>query len=223
MQKGLRFKHTLVTLFSILALALAGCDSGSESRSSSEAEPSPGSPTASTAAVTEPTTDEETAPHAGQAAQQAVNQAASVDAKEAYTSALRAARPTGELASCEPTQSDMLGPFYEPDAPVRTSVGSGYLLSGAVLAAGSCEPIRNAQIEFWLANPEGAYDDAHRAMVPAEGEYRFESNVPGPHENRPPHIHIRATAPGYQELVTQHYPSTGQTEAVFNLILRPIA
>jgi protocatechuate 3,4-dioxygenase beta subunit len=47
----------------------------------------------------------------------------------------------------------MLGPFYEPDAPERTSVGSGYVLSGTVLAAGSCEPIRDARIEFWLTDP----------------------------------------------------------------------
>jgi protocatechuate 3,4-dioxygenase beta subunit len=115
----------------------------------------------------------------------------------------------------------MLGPFYEPDAPVRTSVGSGYVLSGAVLAADSCEPIRDAQIEFWLANPEGVYDDAHRATVPAEGEYRFESNVPVPYQGRPPHVHLRVTAPGYQELVTQHYPDAGQTEATFDLVLEP--
>jgi len=52
----------------------------------------------------------------------------------------------------------MLGPFYEPDAPVRTSVGSGYVLSGAVLTAAECKPIRNAHIEFWLANPRACYE-----------------------------------------------------------------
>ena len=56
-------------------------------------------------------------------------------------------------ANCKPTQPDMLGPFYEPGAPVRTSVGSGYELSGTVLAAKECKPIPNAHIEFWLANP----------------------------------------------------------------------
>jgi hypothetical protein len=40
----------------------------------------------------------------------------------------------GRSADCKPTQPDMLGPFYEPGAPVRTSVGSGYELSGRVLA-----------------------------------------------------------------------------------------
>src|SRR3712207_128714 len=45
----------------------------------------------------------------------------------------------GGPADCKPTQPDMLGPFYEPDAPVRTSVGSGYVLSGTVLAADDCK------------------------------------------------------------------------------------
>jgi protocatechuate 3,4-dioxygenase beta subunit len=127
----------------------------------------------------------------------------------------------GEHANCRPTQPDMLGPFYEPDAPVRTSIGSGYVLSGAVLAADDCKPIRNARIEFWLANPRGEYDDAHRATVFAgeRGEYRFESNVPVSYGGRPPHIHVRVTAPGFEELVTQHYPEPDQTKANFNLVL----
>jgi protocatechuate 3,4-dioxygenase beta subunit len=115
----------------------------------------------------------------------------------------------------------MLGPFYEPGAPVRKSVGSGYVLSGAVLTAAECKPVSNAHIEFWLANPRGEYDDAHRATVFAgqRGEYRFESNVPVSYGDRPPHIHVRVTAPGYEELVTQHYPERGQRKANFDLVL----
>jgi catechol 1,2-dioxygenase len=127
----------------------------------------------------------------------------------------------GRSAECKPTQPDMLGPFYEPGAPVRTSVGSGYVLSGAVLAAEECKPIPNAKIEFWLANPRGEYDDAHRATVIAgqRGGYRLESNVPVSYSGRPPHIHVRVTAPGYEELVTQHYPERGQRKANFDLVL----
>jgi protocatechuate 3,4-dioxygenase beta subunit len=124
-------------------------------------------------------------------------------------------------ADCKPTQPDMLGPFYEPGAPVRTSVGSGYVLSGTVLATEECKPIPNAHIEFWLANPSGEYDDAHRATVLAgkRGEYRFKSNVPVSYGGRPPHIHVRVRAPGYGELVTQHYPERGQRKANFDLVL----
>ena len=126
-----------------------------------------------------------------------------------------------EPADCKPTQPDMVGPFYEPGAPVRTSVGSGYDLSGTVLAAEECKPIPNAHIEFWLANPRGEYDDAHRATVLAgkRGEYRFESNVPVSYGGRPPHIHVRVRAPGYEELVTQHYPERSQRKANFDLVL----
>jgi catechol 1,2-dioxygenase len=104
---------------------------------------------------------------------------------------------------------------------VRTSVGSGYELSGAVLAAQVCTPIPNARIEFWLANPRGHYDDAHRATLFAgeRGEYRLESNLPVSYGGRPPHIHVRVRAPGYEELVAQHYPERGQREANFDLVL----
>ena len=123
--------------------------------------------------------------------------------------------------NCKPTQPDMLGPFYEPGAPVRTSVGSGYVVSGTVLAAEECKPIPNTHIEFWLANPRGDYDDAHRATVLASkrGEYRFKSNVPVSYGGRPPHIHVRVRASGYEELVTQHYPQRGQRKANFDLVL----
>jgi protocatechuate 3,4-dioxygenase beta subunit len=127
----------------------------------------------------------------------------------------------GGYADCKPTQPDMLGPFYEPGAPVRTSVGSGYVLSGAVLGAEECKSIPKARIEFWLANPRGDYDDAHRATVFAgqRGEFRFESNVPVSYGGRPPHIHVRVRARGYEELVTQHYPERDQRKANFDLIL----
>jgi catechol 1,2-dioxygenase len=127
----------------------------------------------------------------------------------------------GRSVDCKPTQPDMLGPFYEPGAPVRTSVGSGYVLFGRVLAAAECKPIPNAQIEFWLANPRGDYDGAHRATVFADksGEYRLESNVPVSYGGRPPHIHVRVRAPGYEELVRQHYPERDQRKANFDLVL----
>jgi protocatechuate 3,4-dioxygenase beta subunit len=121
---------------------------------------------------------------------------------------------------CAPTRADALGPFYEPAAPVRRKVGTGYVLSGRVLTTG-CRPTARARIEFWLANPRGEYDDAHRATVVAarDGRYRFESNRPPSYESRPPHIHIRVSARGYRTLVTQHYPRGSRTSAVFNLVL----
>jgi protocatechuate 3,4-dioxygenase beta subunit len=124
-------------------------------------------------------------------------------------------------AICEPTSSDALGPFYKPNAPIRSSVGTGYVLRGIVRAAKDCSPVTGAMVELWLAGPNGEYDDAHRATIIVEtsGAYRFESNIPPSYYGRPPHIHLRVSAKGFETLVTQHYPTAGTKEAVFDIVL----
>ena len=130
--------------------------------------------------------------------------------------------PATEAVRCVPTRADALGPFYEPGAPRRNKVGTGYVLTGRVLGAPGCRPLRGARIEFWLVNEQGEYDDAHRATVlaGAGGRYRFQSNRPASYSGRPPHIHVRVSARGFRTLVTQHYPRAGRNRAVFNLVLR---
>lgn len=126
-------------------------------------------------------------------------------------------------ADCVPTPPDQLGPFYKPGAPVRSAVGTGYVLAGTVRSSRDCSPLPGATVELWLAGPDGEYDDAHRATVPAnaEGRYRFESNAPPPYFGRPPHIHVRVSAKGFAILVTQHYPVKSASSAVFDLVLNP--
>jgi protocatechuate 3,4-dioxygenase beta subunit len=135
--------------------------------------------------------------------------------------ALGAASGPAAAPVCRPTPPDSLGPFYEPGAPVRGSVGTGYVVTGRVLAARTCRAIPRARIELWLANPDGEYDDAHRATVIAgrRGGYRFASNRPPSYSSRPPHIHLRVSARGYRTLVTQHYPRAYRSSAVFNIVL----
>ena len=130
----------------------------------------------------------------------------------------------GRAETCTPTSPDMLGPFYEPDAPVRPSVGKGYILSGVVRSSADCKPLQGARIEFWLAGTDGYYDDDHRATVISgiDGGYKFESNQPKPYAGRPPHIHIRVSSEGFQVLVTQHYPQKGKTGDTFDLVLVPV-
>ena len=124
---------------------------------------------------------------------------------------------------CPPTPPDMKGPFYKPDAPLRSSVGKGYVMTGTVKSAQDCTAIAGAAIEFWLTNPEGDYDDQHRATVISDrsGAYRFESHRPTDYGFRPPHIHLRVTAEGFKPLVTQHYPEESITEARFDIVLIP--
>jgi len=134
--------------------------------------------------------------------------------------------PPGTAAQnfrCPPTPADADGPFYRPGAPVRSQIGSGYLLMGEVKSAANCAPIGGARIEIWMAGPDGLYDDRWRATIFAgnNGRYHFASHIPGQYGSRPPHIHLIANAPGFEELITQHYLVPGAGEAVFDLILIP--
>ena len=131
------------------------------------------------------------------------------------------AGPSVSGGACQSSAPDQLGPYYEPGAPVRARVGQGYRLTGTVRSTNGCRALTAAKIEFWLVNPAGEYDDAHRATVPtrADGSYEFHSNNPVGYEGRPPHIHVRVSAPGHRTLVTQHYPRPEQTSAGVDLVL----
>ena len=126
--------------------------------------------------------------------------------------------------SCPPTNPDSLGPFYKPNAPVRSILGSGYVLEGTVRSSVDCGKIPEARIEVWHAGPDGKYTDAYRATLISdpEGQYQFHTERPPRYSiQRPPHIHIQVTAPGYKTLITQHYPEKEASEATFDLVLVP--
>lgn len=125
--------------------------------------------------------------------------------------------------TCPPTPPEADGPFYRPNAPVRHTLGTGYLLTGEVKSAADCKPVRGAKIEIWMAGPDGVYGDRWRATTFAgrDGNYRFTSHIPGNYGSRPPHIHLIVSAPGFRELITQHYQKPGHHEAIFDLVLIP--
>ena len=122
---------------------------------------------------------------------------------------------------CTPTPQDEIGPFYRPNAPQVSKIGSGYVLSGVVLDATNCKPIPGARIEVWQAGPDGAYGDSGRATLYADkkGRYRIETNFPPPYARRPSHIHILVDMKDYAGLITQHYPKPGKKKARFDLVI----
>ena len=122
---------------------------------------------------------------------------------------------------CAPTRPDMLGPFYVANAPERARTGQGLVVAGRVLSASGCTPIPGARLEWWSANTRGEYDDGHRASatVGNDGRCRYETDVPGRYEPRPPHLHVRVTAPGHRPLVTQVYPTPEQTSIATDFVL----
>lgn len=122
---------------------------------------------------------------------------------------------------CAPTRPDALGPFYTPNTPERPRTGAGLLISGYVRSAAGCGSLAGAKIEWWSANAHGDYDDEHRAtqVTDATGRYRYETDPPGRYPGRPPHLHVRVTAPGHRTLVTQVYPRPGQTAIETDFVL----
>lgn len=132
-------------------------------------------------------------------------------------------------AACRPTESNSLGPFYRERAPFRdvlaapSEPGEPLTITGRVLAADGCTPLRDAVVDAWHANARGEYynvandrDDEPeqyrlrgRVRTGEQGEYRFETVMPGSYSMgasmRPRHVHFIASHPGARQLVTQMY------------------
>lgn len=126
------------------------------------------------------------------------------------------------VGDCE-TTTDILGPFYRPNSPVRDNLviegmpGELVQLSGIIRHNDCKTPYKNAKIELWHCSAEEIYDnhsDEFRyrgtSFCDDDGNYSFTTQMPVPYEvgdgiTRPAHFHIMVSAPGYQSLVTQIY------------------
>lgn len=126
------------------------------------------------------------------------------------------------VGDCE-TTTDILGPFYRPDSPVRDNLvvkgmpGDLVELSGVVRHKDCSTLYKNAKIELWHCSSEEVYDNdsedyLYRGTTHCDenGKYSFKTQMPVPYDVgdgtiRPAHFHMMISAPGYQSLVTQIY------------------
>jgi protocatechuate 3,4-dioxygenase beta subunit len=134
---------------------------------------------------------------------------------------LIAAAPLMDLfvwADACPTPASTAGPYYKPGAPfknlLREQSSNGIPLNviGKVIDT-SGQPIKDAIIEIWHTNPDGYYDlegYKYRASirVNTNGEYNFETFLPGAYGGRAQHIHYQITLPENRKLITQLYFSS---------------
>jgi protocatechuate 3,4-dioxygenase beta subunit len=124
-----------------------------------------------------------------------------------------------EPAPQRPTPETVLGPFYKKGAPETHALGApgapGMLLavSGRVLSTRG-EALPEAVVEVGQSDHRGRYDlegYRYRARLRsgANGEYAFESVMPGHYPDRVcQHVHYLVTALGHRPLVTQLYFAT---------------
>jgi protocatechuate 3,4-dioxygenase, beta subunit len=122
------------------------------------------------------------------------------------------------------------GPFYPDKLPLDTdndllvindsltpAVGEITHLSGRILSA-SGEPLRNAFVEIWQVDGNGAYihsadaaggrNDKNfqgygRFLTDASGTYYFRTVKPVPYPGRTPHIHVAVSKNGKRIVTTQ--------------------
>lgn len=128
---------------------------------------------------------------------------------------------THYVGDCE-TTSDILGPFYRPDSPLRSNFviagekGEPIELSGIIKHDDCTTPYKNAKVELWHCDGSGQYDNEspdfkYRGTMYTDdkGRYSFKTILPVPYGEgnnyRPAHFHMMITAEGYQPLVTQLY------------------
>lgn len=131
----------------------------------------------------------------------------------------------GKFVGDTPTTTDILGPFYRPDAPFRANLnppdfnGEVLHLSGIVFKEDGKTPLKDCLIEIWQCQQDTLYDNVsekfrYRASqkTSKDGKYRFTTAVPIPYaveDNpgaiRPAHIHMRLSAKDHQDLITQIY------------------
>ncbi len=126
------------------------------------------------------------------------------------------------VGDCE-TTSDILGPFYRPDSPVRENLiikgmpGAVVELSGKVRHKDCRTPYARAKVELWHCSNDEVYDNESEEFryrgttyCDEDGKYKFLTQMPVPYdagggEIRPAHFHMMFSAPGYQSLITQIY------------------
>ena len=131
-------------------------------------------------------------------------------------------KPSGEFTGDCETTNDILGPFYRPNAPIRSDLtyeglaGTRIVLKGKIFKSDCKTTLKGALVEIWHCDTEGEYDNEtkafrHRAALKTNenGEYAFTTILPGKYLNgelyRPSHIHYRVTEKNSKELISQIY------------------
>jgi protocatechuate 3,4-dioxygenase beta subunit len=126
------------------------------------------------------------------------------------------------ISDCE-TTTDIIGPFYRPDSPVKNNLvikgepGILVELSGGVKHIDCTTPYKKAKVELWHCANNGLYDNTSdefryrgTTFTDNAGNYVFNTILPVPYNAaggpmRPAHFHLMITAEGYRPLVTQLY------------------
>ena len=126
----------------------------------------------------------------------------------------------GQFSTDCATSTDMLGPFFRANAPIRNDLSySGnkseipLKVIGNVFGADCKTGISNLELDIWHCDERKHYDMDSEAFkcrgklrTDTDGAYWFKTFIPPPYQGRPKHIHYLVhESEKHQELVTQLY------------------
>lgn len=129
------------------------------------------------------------------------------------------------------TPQDVEGPYYptswegEVDNDLTFYKGKPYnggipMALGGLVRGENAEPVAHARVEIWQIDDVGEYRHPNfggerpaergfqgygRGQVDKSGRYAFKTIKPIGYGGRPPHVHFRVVAQGYQTLTTEMY------------------
>ena len=113
------------------------------------------------------------------------------------------------------TPKQIQGPFFKSGSPYRKKIYDGnekskfsIKITGYVYDT-NCNPVPNANLEFWHASPFGSYDNIgyeFRGQQKSDrfGRFFLETLRPGSYPGRTPHIHVTIER-GIKKITTQLY------------------
>ena len=127
--------------------------------------------------------------------------------------------PSPACGDPDVTDSQIEGPFYTPNTPLRTdlreraTVGTPLVIEGRVLST-DCRPITGAVLDIWSCDGAGVYDNdgfnlrGHQ-FTDSRGIFRVETVKPGGYRqfgaHRTPHVHVKVRGSETSLLTTQLY------------------
>ncbi|BDA84206.1 hypothetical protein Sa4125_17480 [Aureimonas sp. SA4125] len=104
-----------------------------------------------------------------------------------------AAAQTAAAVECAATETMRGGKNnFVPDAPLVDDLGKGFVVSGTVRKAGTCEGLGNVRVQIWASTERGGEGEASNrgsVMTAADGTFRLETSPVVPNFGQA-HIHM---------------------------------
>jgi hypothetical protein len=111
-----------------------------------------------------------------------------------------AAAQTPPEAGCAVTETMRGGRNnFVPNAPVVDNLGQGFVVSGVVRKAGTCEGLGNVRVQIWASTERGGEGEASNrgsVMTKADGSFRLETSPVVPNFGQA-HIHMAYDDPEF--------------------------